>query len=376
MTTVEMLFYAVATGCLLVQMIFYWGVFARFVFARKSAKTSTGVLRVSVVVCAKNNALYLRKFLPLILNQDYPDFEVVVVNDNSDDSTEGLLREMQQQYKQLQVVAISTSFTASDKKKLALAVGIRSAKNEWVLITDVDCCPNSPHWISEMTAAYSPEKQIVLGYGSYKIQTGVLDKLLRFDTLHTAVQYFSLALAGYPYRGTGRNVLYRKDLFLSNQNYLSLYRALSENDDLFINQVADKHNTATACQPDAHTLAEQSHLSFSKWMIQLKDRSRTKKYYKMKNKFILKMYGASGFLFYLTFFLSLVCLWRNWFALALFAGAFCLRLLSQWIIFGKACNKLNEKKLIGKIPLMDLFFTFFMPLVLSVLVVKKQKRWK
>jgi glycosyltransferase involved in cell wall biosynthesis len=360
---------------LLIQLVFYWFVFARFAFYRCKPKPyiSDGV---SVILCTKNEVHLLKRFLRSLLEQDYPNYEVIVVNDNSDDGTDSLLKEYQIQYPHLRPVTISTNQVRVMEKKMALAVGIKSAKHEIVLITDVDSVPKSPFWIREMVKHYAPETYIVLGYGAFEPKKGLLNKLIRYDGLHTAIQYFSHALIGYPFRGVSRNLSFPKSLFLSNYNYVLSYNTYVSDDDLFVNQIATKRNTAVEFSPDAHIVSQQRQHSFSDWLIYKQQSKHTGKYYKFQNRFSMFLYAASGFMFYVSLIAALFLLRQHTEYLYLIAAMFGIRLLSQWIVFGKITTKLEEKSLKAFIPFMDVFFMLFMPLLQINTLFYTPKKWK
>src|SRR5205809_1099854 len=138
-------------------------------------------------------------------------------------------------------------------KKYPLSIGIKEANHEVMLLTDADCVPASEHWIQKMQEAYHDGVEIVLGYGAYHKRPGLLNKLIRFETIHSAIQYLSYALAGTPYMGVGRNLSYKKDLFLRNKGFSSINHVPSGDDDLFINKVATKKNTKIIIDPESIT---------------------------------------------------------------------------------------------------------------------------
>ncbi len=135
-------------------------------------------------------------------------------------------------------------------------MGIKSARYETLLLTDADCVPASENWMQLMQDGYRPETEIVLGYGGYHPTSSLLNRIIRFETFHAALQYLSYALAGIPYMGVGRNLSYKKDVFLRNKGFSSINQIPGGDDDLFINQVANKHNTAIVIDREAHTLSE------------------------------------------------------------------------------------------------------------------------
>lgn len=364
----------------IVQLIFIWGFFSHFAFAKrkKSTTLSTYCPPISIVICAKNELRFLKKNIPILLQQDYPCFEIVIVDDNSDDNiTEGL-KELIYNDSRINLIHISTNFEIHYGKKLALAMGIKCSKYDIVLLTDADCYPKSNTWIREMVAAHSNQHQIVLGYGAYEQKNGIIDKLIRFDTLHTAIQYFSFALMKKPYMGVGRNLLYDKSLYNNNYGYLNTYRTISGDDDLFINKVSNQYNTTCVFQPAAHTISLQRDINFIQWLKQKKRHLSASKYYKKKNKYVLGLYWISNFFFYFfLIFLTLASflLYKNMKLVLIIISVYLIISLSKFIIFAKAGNKLEEKKLIRYTFVLDIFFAMLMPLLQLVLLIKKQERW-
>ncbi len=209
---------------------------------------------VSVVICARNEAENIEKYLPVILNQDYPDFEVVVVNDCSLDETEDILKRFKNQYSNLKTTFIKEDEKFNHSKKLALTVGIKAAKNEWLLLTDADCVPENNQWLKTMAKNFKTDSSILLGYGGYFQKPGLLNIIIRYETAIIAIQYFSFALFGIPYMGVGRNLAYRKSLFFANKGFASHARLVSGDDDLFVNEVATATNITI--EPFAHTRSE------------------------------------------------------------------------------------------------------------------------
>lgn len=174
----------------IVQVFYYLYFFTKIAFYKPTI-TQQQTVPVSVIVCAKNERENLLAFLPLILSQDYPDFEVIVVNDNSVDDTQDVLKAFSLQHNNLKVVTVPDNDRFYGNKKFALTLGIKAAKNEIVLLTDADCKPTSNQWINLMTAYENPQKKIILGVGNYEQQPGFLNKLIRFETF---IRQFNILL--------------------------------------------------------------------------------------------------------------------------------------------------------------------------------------
>ena len=354
-------------GSFVVQLFFYLAIFSRLAFF-KPAEYKRKKQPVSVIICAKNERDNLLQFLPLYLNQDCPEFEVIVVNDNSVDDTEDVLKAYSLQFKHLKIVNVPDSDRFYGSKKFALTLGIKAAKYENVLLTDADCKPASPQWIKYMSQ-YQKNKNIILGYGAYQREKGLLNKLIRFETFYTAVQYLSFALAKIPYMGVGRNLAYRAEIFFKNRGFASHQHILSGDDDLFINEVANKRNTQIAINQEAHTISIAKK-TYKDWFRQKKRHFLTGAHYKFKHKLMLGLLQLSQFIF-IGLFIILVIKARP---VYLILGVYLLRYLIQMLIFKLSANKIGEKDLIILSPLFELFFMIFNPLlVISNLIVKKTK---
>ena len=354
----------------LIQLVYYWFVFGRFVFYKIPDRKLPDV-PVSVVICAKNEYHHLKKNLPVILNQDYPNFEVVVVNDASDDETIFLLEDLDKEFEHLKVVTIEKDLNFFKGKKFPLALGIKSTKHEHLLLTDADCLPASDQWITEMAKGFSNEREVVLGYGPYWSSEGFLNKMIRYETAFTAIQYFALTLWGKPYMGVGRNLAYKKDLFMKEKGFISHYKVSSGDDDLFINKVAKKSNTSIVLSPQSFAFSAAKS-RFKDWWRQKRRHLSTSKYYKAIHKIILGGYSMSYIILWITFILLLAL---QKFILVV-AILFLIRLLSQIIVLKLAYTKLEEKKLLLISPLIELIITALYPVMVGFNLVSKESRWK
>ncbi len=291
------LVFLVSTTTLIIYYLYFFTAFIRF----KPEEITSGA-PVSVIISARDEAENLKKNLPLFLKQKHPAYEVLVIDDRSVDNTEEILETFKQKYPQklrVNKIAFNRWKTFRGNKKYALTLGIKSARYNRLLLTDADCEPASGEWISHMTAGFNEGKKIILGYGKYKKKSGLLNLLIRYETLHTAMQYFSYALKGIPYMGVGRNLAYLKDFFLEKDGFKNHFHILSGDDDLFINENATAQNTGLCINPEAHTLSEPE-TSWSGWFAQKRRHYTTARFYKPKHKFLLGIYSASILLFWLS----------------------------------------------------------------------------
>jgi cellulose synthase/poly-beta-1,6-N-acetylglucosamine synthase-like glycosyltransferase len=366
----QMLFYAF---CLvtLIQLFYYLYYYLRLAIHKRQSRESVQTHPVSVIICARDEAANLAKNLPGSLMQQYTTtHEVIVVNDNSFDESKYILQEFQRQYKQLRIVELTQEAKMIPGKKFPLSIGIKSARHEIVLLTDADCVPATEFWIDKMQQCYAEGTEIVLGYGAYHKRKGLLNKLIRWDTFHAALQYLSYALAGQTYMGVGRNLSYRKTVFFRHKGFSAHNHVSSGDDDLFINMAATGKNVVISTDPDTFTLSNPSR-SFGEWFRQKNRHLSTARYYRPLHKVLLGMYTGSHFLFYPL--LAASCLLYRWdFALVVYG----IRLIVQLAVLYPVLRKLKEADLFPLLPLLDIWMFFYYLIFSSGVFGKPVKNWK
>jgi biofilm PGA synthesis N-glycosyltransferase PgaC len=326
---------------------------------------------VSVIISARNEARNLTENLPYILQQNYPDYEVVVINDCSTDNSAQVLQDIQMEFPHLKVVTITEHVRFKTGKKFALTLGIKAAKNEHLLFTDADCKPATLYWITRMAANFTTSAQIVLGYSPYKQTSNFLNPFIRFETIKTAITYLSTALNGNPYMGIGRNLAYTKSLFFKAKGFASHMHIISGDDDLFVNQNATAANTIIEIHPDTFVYTDAK-TSIGGWFRQKKRHMGVGKLYKNNHRRMLSLDAISGFLFYVLFILCLVLkvepLWV--------AGIVVFRMLLQILIYRKVFNKLNGSDLVWSLPLLDMIYYIYLNVFGLIGTFIKTTRWK
>jgi len=357
--------------CFLVQLYFSLFVHLRLLTFKSTAALQTELKPISVIICARNEVKNLEVFLPQVLEQDYPDFEVVVVNDRSWDGTEELLEQFAKQYSRLRVVTVADGNKFIAGKKFAVTMGIKAALNEWLVFTDADCFPASAHWLAEMQQSADDQTEIVLGYSPYIRRKGLLNALIRFETFFTAVNYLSFALKGMPYMGVGRNMAYKKSLFFKHKGFAAHMHIPSGDDDLFVNAHATRSNTEIRISADAHVWSEPN-TSFAAYLRQKKRHFGAGKLYKTKHKAVLSLQIIIQFLYYILF--AACCCFKVLLLPAL--GVFVLSLLIRSFIYPKLLRRLSYPGLVWWFPLLDILLFVFLVFngILSIFVKKVQ--WK
>ena len=364
----------------IIQMAYHWILFRRLAFYKKQEK-SCSYEPVSVIVCARDAYEYLLDIIPVLLKQDYPEYEIVLVNDCSQDQTEEYLKDLARNNPKINLVNLTQNLNFFQGKKFPLSMGIKSAKYDLLLLTDADCVPSTDQWIKEMVKTYDKNTEIVVAYGPYFKRKGLLNKLIRFDTLYIAMQYLSLALAKKPYMGVGRNLSYRKSTFMKNKGFTSHYNIPSGDDDLFISQVANKTNTNVYID-SVNRVESEPKRSWATWIRQKKRHYSTGIKYKPQTNRTLGLLLGSRLAYYPTlvalFFLPHafnISLGEIYYFVII--GIFALiHYITQFIIYHKSAKQLGEKQLgLAFTPIYDCFFMIFTTFLGVWSTIFKPKGW-
>lgn len=208
---------------------------------------------VSIVVDAMNETHQLSRFLPLVLHQDYPLMEVIVVVDSSAEATSDMLSEMKAHFPNLRITFVPYGSRSLSRKKLAIMIGIKAAQYDIILTTSANCRPTSDQWLKLMMRNFVPGADVVLGYSHYRYHRDKhLGRRMRiFDTVTTGVQWLVSAIKGRPYRGTSDNMAYRKQLFFDNRGFSSTMDLKWGEDDVFLKEICTDTNTRVELAPES-----------------------------------------------------------------------------------------------------------------------------
>ena len=351
----------------IIQLLYILLIYRRLAFHKQTQGEFLGP--VSVVVCGYNEAENWKRLLPLLLEQDYPKFEIVIVNDQSTDNTKFVFKEWEWHPK-LKIVTIDENVNKGLGKKFALTLGIKASKHDHLLLTDADCYPKDNNWIFSMVQYFCNTREIVLGYGGYEKHSGLLNKLVRFDTFQIALQYLSYALIGTPYMGVGRNLAYKKSLFFDNKGFASHIHIPSGDDDLFIREVATSNNVAIAINPSSQTLSEAK-TSWSSWIKQKTRHLSTSRNYSIAHKFLLGFWVISQALFWVLGIVLISIETYKELVLILMS----LRFIIQSFVYYRVMKNLEERDLIWLIPLYEVAQLFFQLIFVFSSLFNRKKNW-
>lgn len=332
---------------------------------------------VSVVICARNEAENLGRNLPVILTQQYHDedgspmYEVLVINDDSADDTIVVLERLTKQYSHLRYISVLPGEVREfPGKKYALSKAVKEAKSDLLLLTDADCVPASGQWLRLMTAPLAAGKQIVAGYGGYYRSPSLLNAFIRWETMHTYLQYSTYLRAGIPYMAVGRNMACTRQVIQQAQESTIWAMVPSGDDDLLVNIAGTATNTALVDEPEAYTCSAPKS-TLKEWAHQKQRHLSTGKFYRHKARTLLGLYGVSHAFSWVGTFILLFSVWQE-----LAVTAMLFRCIVYWLLWAATTKKLNEKDLFAYFPLFDLGWMIYNFAFLPYITTKNKLNWK
>ena len=327
---------------------------------------------VSILVCAHNEQVNISSYLHTLLGQDYPRFEVIVVNDSSEDRTQAVLDAYAQSDPRLHLTFIPKDARVGSNKKLGLTLAAKAAQYELLLLTDADCRPMSRQWIRSMVSGLQPDKDIVLGYGGYFVAHGPLNGMIRLDTLFNGLHYMGAAITSRPYMGVGRNLLYRKEFFFSSGGFTAQMNKRAGDDDLFINHVATHRNTAVVACKSSVTWSPMKK-SFREWFMQKRRHLGVSTDYRTLSKLHLLSEPLSRGLFYAALILTAIICPLPWVGVAI--ALFAIRLIWQFVLLNTASRMLGQGHITVPMMVWDILLPLLTLYIMLTNKLYKTNRW-
>jgi glycosyltransferase involved in cell wall biosynthesis len=359
--TKELVLLSAAGILFLIQVIYYLALYNRIRTHNKAVRRnklsfSEVLSPLSIVIYARNEPENLRNFLPSVLEQDYPEFEVIVVNEGSTDETEELLSLLANDYPYLHRSFTPENSRYISHKKLALTLGIKASKYDWLVFTEANCHPVSKNWLRLMARNFVPGTDIVLGYSGYERMKGWMHKKIAFDSLFTAIRYLGFALARKPYMGIGRNMAYRKELFFQQKGYSAHLNLQRGDDDLFVNKIATKKNTRV--ETDVNATIRMRPIQYkTDWREEKVSYMATSQYYKGSQRFVLGFETFTRILFYFAVIATITVgiLDKHWQVAGIGGSLWLIRYMIQIIVINRTARLVGEsRRYYFSLPVFDL----------------------
>lgn len=342
----------------LTQAIYYLGLYNKiYTHTQKENNADVNLKHppLSVIIVAKDAANELKENLPFILEQDYPEFEVIVIYDSAADDCDDVLKLLEDKYPNLYHTFIPDSARYISHKKLGITMGIKASRHDWLVFTESNCRPQSKRWLRQMARNFTPSTEIVLGYSNYEKASGWFNKKITFDTLLNSMRYLGMAISGHPYMGTGRNMAYRKSLYYKQKGFSSHLNLQRGEDDLFINETANEHNTRVETDPES--LIRISIPKYKRiWREEKISYMATSRLFKGTARYLIGFETCSRLLFYITTIatITISTILHQWIIAGIALLLWILRYVLQLVVFRKASTYLGERKFYGLLPVFDI----------------------
>ncbi|MDN4166551.1 glycosyltransferase [Cytophagales bacterium LB-30] len=353
-------------------LLFYYGFyFARIAFYSRKKQASDRPEGVSVIVCAHDEEENLKHLLPRLYEQEYPEFEIIIVNDRSNDGTYDLLREESKNQPLLKPVHVEHTPEHINGKKYGITLGVKAAKYDLLLFTDADCFPASKQWISEMASEVTDKTQFVLGFSPYEKKSGFLNLFIRFETLLTAFQYLSFGLAKSPYMGVGRNMAYRKSFFLAQKGFNHMQHIMGGDDDLFVNLHAKGNNTQVVIGEKSMVYSIPKK-TWSEYFVQKKRHLAVGKLYRFRDKLRLGIFQLATLLHWVSA-VGFTVIVQDWYIL----GATLFVKWTVWLsIWAVGTKKMGTRFPWGFLPILEFVYCLYFLVFGTTALFAKKIKWK
>jgi biofilm PGA synthesis N-glycosyltransferase PgaC len=358
--------------CGLFQLYYYLFVFTKLTNYKTVDFVKSDYPSISVIVSARNESENLKKLVPQLFKQNYPNFEVVIVNDCSHDDSEDVLKELKKVYQNLKIVTVEENPRYRTSKKFAVTMGIKAASSEILVFTDADCSPASEFWLKQIVNGLEdPETEIVLGYSPYYKYSSLINILIRYETFLTALNYLSFAMKGMPYMGVGRNLAYKKSLFFKNKGFASHMHIPSGDDDLFVNQNANSTNTSVVFNKESQVWSEPNTTWTAFWKQKMRHLGAGKMYKKSHQR-VLVLQVITAVTFYVVLVISLTARLN----LYVISGVLLIKIIVQHLVYYESLKKLSNKDLIWWLIILDPFYYIYLSSLNIAKVFTKKVIWK
>ena len=351
----------IASGALFTtQAVYYLGLYNKLYTHSRETAYATDINTqnppLSVIIVAKDAAHELQENLPFILEQDYPEFEVIVIYDRPADDCDNTLKLLEDKYPNLYHTFIPDSARYISHKKLGITMGIKASRHEWLVFTEPDCRPQSNQWLKQMARNFTPATEIVLGYSNYEKVPGWFNKKITFDTLLNSMSYLGMAVSGHPYMGTGRNMAYRKTLYYKQKGFASHLNLQRGEDDLFINELATSANTRVETDFNATTRIQPVY-RYKDWKEEKVSYMATARFYHGIQRYLLGFETFSRLLFYIACIAGIVfgILNFHWLVAGIAFLMWLLRFTVQAVIINRTAKEMGGgRKYYFSLPVFDL----------------------
>ena len=333
----ELLLLAGFVLAFLIQL-FYQLLMSVFTLSGKRKEKPAEYPSISVIVPSRNYEDHLRELIPSLLEQDYPDFEVVVVDDCSSDGTEWYLAGLKLESDKLKTSRIiqETDFPNA----LVITIGVRAATKEWLIFLNPLCRVGGKDWLKAVSAGMHPETEAVFGFVKYTNTEGSMQKFFRYENFNSFMLYGSARYCGLPMPVSDVNMAYKREDFLNRKGFAAVLDARFSENELYINKISNRKNSAYLFDRSS-VVTFTGETDWHDGMNFKKKQLLIKKKFTLGQKTFLWINTISRIAFDVTMIALLVLSpWRFW-----VAGIWVFKILHELIWGMVAQKRLGEKNL-------------------------------
>lgn len=365
--TLSIVFYFFV-ACLAIQLIYY--IFFLSILLNNKKEKEYDLKPISVILYVKNSELYLEKNIDYFINQKYPKFEILLVNNASSDNTDIILEKLSEKHKSLRIINVENNESFWGNKKYTYTLAIKAAKYEHLIFSEIDCKPVSENWIHEINKSFSSKKTIILGYKRLLKTSSLFNLIIRFDNLLESIKSFSFTKINSPYSADSRNYAFTKKDFYRVNGFINHIKIKNGKEDLFVKDAKQKYNSAYTLSDESFVESSKS-LSFKEWFLNKKNSNLLKRHYSFKNQFLLNAFSFSKvFLYFLTIILLLIHDWK-----------IILIIFSSYIIFQSVITfiinrKFKETSIFYLSPILDFLLVLFQISIFISNLISKPPNWR
>lgn len=315
---------------------------------------------ISVVISAQDDGYYLENILPNILKQDYPKYEVIVVNDGSCDDTVDILNKMQQEHKNLKTSFLPRDAKFKSRRKICIAIAIKSAENDIIVLTSSDCKPKDDQWLKSIGQNYTTGNELVLGASRRENTEGRLGNLSDFDNLFTTMEYTGYALCKKTFRGTINNMAFSRKAYNDVKGYSRHLNLESGEEDLFVQDVAKECEVKIEERPSA-ILVRDKEITSKVFRMEHEQRMENRKLYPFNIRFNIALELCSRYLFWGMAIAMMLTTGINmeWIALTIAAVLFLSREITQAVVVSKNAKLLGCKAHLLGMPVYEMILPLY-----------------
>ena len=335
-----------------VQLFYYLGVFSSFSFSKQNENNPKRI-PISVIVYARNQAEEVKRLLPNLINQNYHDYELVLLDNASSDDTLYIFKEYAQLFPNIRLCQVDNNEAFWNNKKYAQTLAIKASKNEYLLFIDAEENIDSEYWIMAMASNFTLNKTIILGPEMYKKTKGFFNKIIRFDTVFAQLHSFSWTNYGAPFSYFSKNIGYKKEEFYKVNGYITHMNNRLGEREFFLNEASKSKNTTFTITKNAFVYLEPI-LKLKDWKLKKREDEMILSSLNFSTRFKVRFFNTSQFLFFI-FAITLLSLQIEWIITSILIA---FRYLVSWIVVGKTTSKFQQKDLIWLFPILEIHRTF------------------